>query len=376
MKKHFSSAPAAARAVAATLAVAATFAIAVLAGCAGVRGAGAPGGSLAASGGADEQEVREAVAAFVSALNRADYGNASRHLAPDFTQFVGFGRELVTPAAMMPGDPMPDYSLRLGSFEVSASDRNAFAAGYLYGQISLGGELSRGPWGFSFFWVKSGSVWKMAHAHTSEIRLTSFRRSVTLPEGCEPGSPKRWPMILFLHGAGERGDEIDLVKKNGVPKIAERDRALPFITVSPQCPDGTSWPMLTESLDALLDEVISSYPIDAERIYLTGLSMGGFGTWYLAAAHPERFAAVAPVSGIGDVRQAARIARLPVWAFHGEYDPFVPVEKDREMVDAVKRFGGEVRFTVYADAGHDIWDRVYDSAELYAWFLRHKRSAE
>ncbi len=369
MTKPFSSA------LVATLAVAATLALAVLAGCAGTRGAGSMG-PPAAFGGADEQEVRRAVAAFVSALNRADYGSASRYLAPEFTQFVGFGRELVTPAAMMPGDPMPDYLLRLGTFEVSGSGRSAVAAGYLYGQITLAGELARGPWGFSFFWVKSGSVWKMAHAHTSEVSLTSFRRFVTLPEGYEPGSPRRWPLILFLHGAGERGDDVSLVKKNGVPKIAERDRSLPFVTVSPQCPDGTSWPMLTESLDALLDEVIGSYPIDVDRIYLTGLSMGGFGTWYLAAAHPERFAAIAPVSGIGDPKRAQRLAGLPVWAFHGEYDPFVPLEKDREMIDALKRFGGEVRFTVYADAGHDIWDRVYDNAELYAWFLRHKRSSE
>src|SRR4030066_1336392 len=115
-----------------------------------------------------------------------------------------------------------------------------------------------------------------------------------LPEGYE-NKQQRWPMILFLHGAGERGNDLNLVKKHGLPKIIEQQKDFPFIVVSPQCPQGQWWTEKVEVLINLLDEIVNRYNVDTERIYLTGLSMGGYGTWTLAAAYPERFAAIAPI---------------------------------------------------------------------------------
>jgi len=129
-----------------------------------------------------------------------------------------------------------------------------------------------------------------------------------------------------------------------------------------------------DTLNALLDHIVSLYRIDEERIYVTGLSMGGFGTWYMAAAYPDRFAAIAPICGGGDPESAGRIAHLPVWVFHGAKDETVRIKKSEEMVAALKKVGGKVKFTVYPDLGHNSWDATYGNPELYKWFLEHTRS--
>jgi predicted peptidase len=185
-----------------------------------------------------------------------------------------------------------------------------------------------------------------------------------------------WPLMLFLHGAGERGDDIERVKLHGPPKLVENDPDFPFIVVSPQCPAGDWWSDETMQLALvdLLDDVSSRYNMDEERVYLTGLSMGGYGAWALAARQPNRFAAVAPICGGGKPEFAKAIGKLPVWAFHGAKDDVVPVEASREMVDALKAAGGEVRFTVYPDADHDSWTQTYENPELYDWLLSHTRS--
>ncbi len=124
-----------------------------------------------------------------------------------------------------------------------------------------------------------------------------------------------WPLLLFLHGSGERGDNLELVKKHGPPKLVAEGRDFPFIIVSPQCPKDRWWEPI--ELLALLDDLAGKYKVDADRVYLTGLSMGGFGTWRLAFQAPERFAAIAPICGGGEKYWAKRMASLPVWAFHG-----------------------------------------------------------
>ena len=182
----------------------------------------------------------------------------------------------------------------------------------------------------------------------------------------------RWPMILFLHGAGERGDDLELVKKHGPPKIAEEKEDFPFIVVSPQCPEGNWWER--ENLIALLDEIVANYDIDEERIYLTGLNMGGFGTWDLAARYPERFAAIAPVCGGGIPPTTRKLVDVPVWVFHGALDETVPLKYSEDMVNALKKFEGNVKFTVYPEAKHDSWTETYDNPELYKWFLRHRKT--
>lgn len=180
-----------------------------------------------------------------------------------------------------------------------------------------------------------------------------------------------WPVMLFLHGSGERGNDLALVRKHGLPKLIEEGTAFPFIVVSPQCPSGKQWDPFT--LLALLDDVRSRLKIDEDRIYITGISMGGFGTWMLAAYAPEQIAAIAPICGGGDTEWAENFATMPVWAFHGAKDNSVPPSRSQAMIDALKKKGGDPRLTIYPDAGHDSWTATYDNPELYAWLLSQSR---
>ena len=180
------------------------------------------------------------------------------------------------------------------------------------------------------------------------------------------------PLMLFLHGAGERGDDVQKVKKWGVPMQIEAGRAFPCIVVSPQCPKDGSWQPF--ELTALLDEIVEKYKVDQDRIYVTGLSMGGFGTWAMAATSPKRFAAIVPICGGGDPQSAKRIVHIPTWVFHGAQDKTVPLERSEIMVEALKKNGGNVRFTVYPEVGHESWTPAYDTPELYDWLFQQKRA--
>jgi len=191
-----------------------------------------------------------------------------------------------------------------------------------------------------------------------------------LPEGYD--EKDSWPLMLFLHGAGERGDDLELVKKHGPPKIVETNKDFPFILVSPQCKAKRWWESL--ELTALVDQIVAKYKVDEDRIYVTGLSMGGFGTWSLAAYTPNRFAAIAPICGGGEPYWAKRFAHVPARVFHGAKDPVVALERSQEMVDALAKHDGNVKLTVYPEAGHDAWTETYDNPELYDWLLQQKRS--
>lgn len=191
-----------------------------------------------------------------------------------------------------------------------------------------------------------------------------------LPEDYEEGREK-WPLMLFLHGAGERGDSLDLVKVHGPPKLVEKGKQFPFILLSPQCPEEQWWSI--EALDALLSETCKRYRVDEDRVYVTGLSMGGYGTWAMALEYPDRFAAIAPICGGGNPLKVKSISHLPIWVFHGARDNAVDIKNSQDMVDALKKVGGNVKFTVYPDAGHDSWTETYDNPELYEWFLKHHR---
>jgi len=183
-----------------------------------------------------------------------------------------------------------------------------------------------------------------------------------------------WPLILFLHGAGERGDSLDLVKTWGPPRIVENQKDFPFIVVSPQCPEREWWSSDTQIalLDALLNNIVDQYRVDRKRIYLTGLSMGGYGTWKMAIKYPNRFAAIIPICGKGDPDSAIRIKHLPVWVCHGAKDEVVPLSDSEEMVNALKECGGNVTFTIYPDAGHNSWTETYNNPDLFKWLLKHK----
>lgn len=205
-----------------------------------------------------------------------------------------------------------------------------------------------------------------------EIKLkVELQYLLYLPEDYEKAE-KEYPLVLFLHGAGERGNDIELVKRNGPPKLIEEGKNFPFILVSPQCPEQTRWSYQTQSLIALLDEIESKYRVDQNRIYVTGLSMGGQGTWSLALTQPNRFAAIAPICGWTDTWEVCKIKHLPAWVFHGAKDNVVPVTESQQMFDALKQCGAEnIKLTIYPEANHDAWTETYNNPELYNWLLSH-----
>lgn len=199
---------------------------------------------------------------------------------------------------------------------------------------------------------------------------TKLNYLLHVPDGYEKESSKQWPLMMFLHGAGERGDNLDVVKKWGPPKLVEEGKAFPFILISPQCPAGQRWNV--EHLNRLLEKVISEHNVDQKRVYLTGLSMGGYGTWALAARYPNKFAAVAPVCGGGDPRTANKLLEIPIWAFHGDADRVVPLSETTKMVDAIEEQGGKkIKLTVYEGVDHNSWSPTYSNDELFKWFLSH-----
>ncbi len=216
------------------------------------------------------------------------------------------------------------------------------------------------------------------HSQTFKKKVTktlSCKYLLFLPEGYGKNQ-QRWPLIMFLHGAGERGSDLKKVKKHGPPKIIEKQKDFPFIVVSPQCPEDDWWTDKVEVLINLLDDIVARYKVDKQRIYLTGLSMGGYGTWSLAFSYPERFAAIAPICGGGKRFMAMRLKDIPVWIFHGAKDKVVPLKESEEMVNAIRNRGGNAKFTIYPDAGHDSWTETYNNQKLYDWFLEHRKSSK
>lgn len=189
-------------------------------------------------------------------------------------------------------------------------------------------------------------------------------------------TPERaWPMILFLHGAGERGSDGLRQIAVGLGTAVMADRAQwPFIIVFPQCPTGVHWISQEETLLAMMRREQGAFNVDPERLYLTGLSMGGFGTWAFGAKHPDLFAAFAPICGGGEAAMAPPFRGKPVWAFHGDGDTVVPPERSVAMVDAVRAAGADVQMTMLPGVGHNSWDAAYREHGLAEWFLQHTRT--
>lgn len=206
-----------------------------------------------------------------------------------------------------------------------------------------------------------------------EVQVTvSLRYLASLPKDYD--QQEKWPLVLFLHGAGERGDDLEKVKVHGPPKLIAKGKQFPFITIAPQCPRNRWWD--ARELDELVTHVSKKYKVDTDRIYVTGLSMGGFGTFALAAYAPERFAAIAPICGGGEPIHAFRTNHIPTWVFHGAKDGVVPEARSKVMVEALKKKKCDVKYTVYPDAGHDSWTATYDNPEFYTWLLSKKRNAK
>lgn len=184
---------------------------------------------------------------------------------------------------------------------------------------------------------------------------------------------KKYPLVFFLHGAGERGDDLDIACRHGYMKhVRESGAEYPFIFVGPQCPDGKYWGCYTESLLAFLDYICETLPIDKERVYLTGLSMGGTGTWMLAMAAHERFAAIAPICGSGIYWYGGILKNTPIMVYHGDADEIVPIADSVSMVKSVNKRGGNAQIRILYGVEHNAWDIAYEGDELYNWLLSHK----
>ena len=214
------------------------------------------------------------------------------------------------------------------------------------------------------------------------VQRESFHKSITKRVGYEyvvrfpnaSSAKGKLPLIIFLHGSGECGDDLSKVENNALLKSAPaNDPSFPFIVIAPQLPSQKDW-WSVESLDALLDHVLEKYPVDRDRVYLTGISLGAYGVWDWACHRPGAFAAIAPIAGEGNDDWASELKHLPVWAFHGAKDKAVSLAEEKRMVDAVNRAGGVAKLTIYPDAGHNAWREAYNDPELYRWFLAHARS--
>ncbi|WP_172193806.1 GNAT family N-acetyltransferase [Saccharibacillus qingshengii] len=181
----------------------------------------------------------------------------------------------------------------------------------------------------------------------------------------------KWPLILYLHGAGGSGSQLDQLRKEGLPARLETESEFPFIVVAPQCPLGAFWNTREDEVLAILNEVTENWNVDPDRVYLTGFSMGAYGVWQLAAHHRERFAAIAPVSGGGDPAYARKLADMPTWIFHGEDDKVIRPTESEKIAEAMRTAGAEVELTLYPGMGHDCWRKVYANDALYRWFMEH-----
>ena len=220
------------------------------------------------------------------------------------------------------------------------------------------------------------------HPYSYRQGFTTTNYLLYLPEDYDHSLDDGFPLLVFLHGIAKRGDTLDQLaelKKDGPPMIVDGQSDLPFIVLSPQCPSDSFWSAELDRLEALLDHIIDRYAVDKNRIYLTGLSMGGYGAWHWSLSDPIRFAALAPIAGgyLHNSREVPEnicdISQLPTWVFHGEKDDVVLPYQSKVLVDALRACGSNIRFTLYPDADHgDSWKRAYADPELYEWMLEQK----
>ena len=199
-------------------------------------------------------------------------------------------------------------------------------------------------------------------------KQVALRYRTVTPKDYDP--QKQYPLIIFLHGRGEQGDNLDKVQIHGpFKKVAEMQ--LPVVIVAPQSPQDEWWDI--DALSALVDHLLVTLPVDKSRVYLTGLSMGGHGTWLLANRRPEVFAAIAPICGYSIPSKAKNLKDMPIWIFHGTHDDIVRVQESSKMADALYEQNIDARLTIYPEVGHDSWTQTYNNPELYKWMLAQRK---
>lgn len=198
------------------------------------------------------------------------------------------------------------------------------------------------------------------------LQFKSMQYIISYPKGYT--EDKKYPVILFLHGAGSRGNNIDLLSDNPYFKITDNNPEFPFITIAPLCSANT-WFDMFETLKEFVQKIRTEEYVELKKIYIIGASMGGYATWQLGMSLPECFTAIVPICGGGMYWNAGRLINVPVWAFHGNKDNTVFVEESMKMVDAVNRNGGNARLTIYPENGHDAWSDTYRNSEVFKWLL-------
>jgi len=208
------------------------------------------------------------------------------------------------------------------------------------------------------------------HVFSTEINGREVSYLLYLPDNYFTGND--WPLLLYLHGASLRGNDIQQLKRYGPPAMIKNGTDFPFAVLSPQCPAGMDWSD-TKLLIALLEKVLLQLDVDEDRVYLSGVSLGGAGAWSLALDYPGRFAAVAPICGYGDASRGASLSDVPIWVFHGVNDKIVPVSQSDKMVAAIRSAGGSPKYTRYKNDGHYIVGKVYGKEPLFDWLLEQRR---
>ena len=209
----------------------------------------------------------------------------------------------------------------------------------------------------------------------------SLRYLLHLPLGYRQSGDGQWPLLVFLHGWGESGENLHLLKRHGVPKHVEASNGLPFVVLAPQAPAGVEWQELTDMLMDFIRALTQRYRVNPDRIYLTGLSTGGKGAWALAVQHPDVFAAVAPVAGDipeveGFMDKVSHLRGVPIWAVHGAQDDIYPVDRTESIVAKLRSVQGNVNFTLIPDAGHISWEEFYGDPAFYQWMLEQCRQRQ
>ncbi|MCL6509448.1 MAG: prolyl oligopeptidase family serine peptidase [Anaerolineae bacterium] len=228
-------------------------------------------------------------------------------------------------------------------------------------------------------WPQTGQ-----HAYTFNAQLPDGRAArlnylLFLPASYGQDPEAKWPLLVFLHGSREVGRDINRVRRAILPRLVEENPDFPFIVVSPQSPSlQNGWYPSLDAIEALLDELQATLAIDPDRIYLTGLSMGGYGAWALAMDDPDRFAAIAPVVGgyFFNPKQLCELKDKPIWVFGAKRDRNVPLRESERVVNALRACGGQPRFTVFENADHDLgWELAYTATELFEWLLQQRRAS-
>ncbi len=215
---------------------------------------------------------------------------------------------------------------------------------------------------------------QLIEAEEETVLRENLQYYLYFPEDYEEDTDQLFPLLLFLHGGGESGENLEELKKNGPPKLLAEGYPLPFMVLAPQNPHKRKW-WNVHAVMQLLDSVMAHHRVDPKRIYLSGLSRGGSAAWDLAVQYPDRFAALAVVCGMAPVPYASWIDKdLPIWVFHGTDDRSIPFSESENMVAALKEMGYDVTFTVYEGVGHDSWIQAYQTEGLYDWMVAQKRN--